>query len=179
VALQVAGSLRDQDEWEIEFPRSHYTSLDFMQELDVDTSQFTTMLHRLAFRGSHSRKLKFKPQLERGSYIFTVGGALVGRVTRIEDNLDRNDWFADATEWTVWYEKPWQQSDVTLSGGSQAKIEWLEDELLPRVGQLTRDSGPFRAGDIVHVVAARPDTLQRSLFERGLHKSGLARLLGR
>lgn len=158
MALQVAGSLRDQNEWEIEFPRSHYTSLNFTQimDLDVETSQFSTMLHRLAFRGTHSRTFKFKPQLERGSYIFTVGGEIVGRVTRIEDNLDRNDWFVEATEWTVWYEKPWQQSDVTLAGGAEAKIEWLEDELFPRVGKLTRDSGPFLAGDIVHVISATP-----------------------
>jgi hypothetical protein len=145
MALQSAGSLVDPDDWAgIDFPRARYTS------------QFSTMLQRISFHGRYSRRFPFDPKLQRGQYIFTNGGKIVGRVTRVTDNLDPNDWFAEATEWTVHYEKPWNQSEVRTEHGG-AKIEWMEDKLFPRVGTVL-DTGPnsmFRDGDIVMIVAGK------------------------
>lgn len=130
--------------------------LDSILELDPDTSQFTTMLMGGRSRGRKTYKLPVDPReygLQVGSYVERGDGEmLAGRVVQITDNENRDDWFSVATEWYVTVERPWMQSDLATSLG-QCKVEWMEDKLFPRVGQIisTPDDSYFRLGDLVRV----------------------------
>lgn len=61
--------------------------------------------------------------------------------------LRSEDWFTDDT-WDVLITEP-----VAL-GTSHGKIEWLEDELFPRLGTVESSDNPmFRRGDKVQIIA--------------------------
>lgn len=88
-----------------------------------------------------------------GSWFHNERGLFTGRIVSIHDNEDPSDWLSTPTEWYVTIEKPWNQSHVQTTIG-KAKIQWMEDEMFPRVGTILSDEpgSYFRAGDIVRLV---------------------------
>lgn len=111
-----------------------------------------------AMRGTRSFVLRRDPGeygIAVGSYIERDDGLmLAGKVVSISDNDDPDDWFnfTGATSWTVTISRPWKQSDLHTSLG-QCRVEWMEDELFPRIGKIleTPPGSHFRLGDIVRV----------------------------
>lgn len=96
------------------------------------------------------RKLGF----DVGSWIaHAENGLFEGRIVSITDDLDPDDWFGEATEWYVTIERPWKQTRLNTTIG-KTKIEWLEDQLFPRVGTVIscEPESYFRPGDIVRAV---------------------------
>ena len=80
----------------------------------------------------------------------TVG--YFGRVVAITSNLNPDDWFSEATEWYIDYERPWNQTELATSL-DRCKVEWMEDQFLPRVGKIiaVAPGSGFLPGDIVRV----------------------------
>jgi hypothetical protein len=77
----------------------------------------------------------------------------LGRVVSITDNGDRDDWITGhPTRWYVTIEKPWNQVNMNTTIGA-TKIEWLDDEMFPRIGTVISADphGHFLPGDIVRV----------------------------
>lgn len=98
-------------------------------ELTPNTSQFTTMLMKLGSASSEGSSL--------GGY----------RDPRLWDDWRwTSEWEERRREAVAHFEKQMRPEPV---------INWLEDELLPRVGRVLRGDGQFlRAGDIVRVVGS-------------------------
>lgn len=98
--------------------------------------------------------MRHDPHLSVGTWLYTEDEqGLIGRVTRAWNNEDRDDWYnGAATEWYVEFDKPWNQTDMKTTIGN-AKIEWLEDTLMPRAGRVIScdPSSSFMLGDIVRL----------------------------
>lgn len=114
-------------------------------------------LRMLSGRDRRTATLPVDPRehgIREGTFLIAEDGEhLVGRVTRIWDNGDRDDWITGKpTEWYVEFEKPWNQTSMNTTLG-KTKIEWLEDTLMPRVGRVIEcdPTGYFMLGDIVRL----------------------------
>lgn len=111
-------------------------------------------MRMLSGRDRRTFTVRHDPHLSVGTWLYTEDEqGLIGRVTRAWNNEDRDDWYnGAATEWYVEFDKPWNQTDMKTTIGN-AKIEWLEDTLMPRAGRVIScdPSSSFMLGDIVRL----------------------------
>lgn len=98
--------------------------------------------------------------IDVGSWLVSPDNELfIGRVVSITDNGrdDPDDWMlppTPPTEWCVTFERPWNQVDINSTIG-HCSIEWMEDEMFPRLGTVisSEPGSHFRRGDIVRRLA--------------------------
>lgn len=115
----------------------------------AEGGSFTRML---TGRDERSFALDYDPGWKRGDWLIE-GERLFGRVVRVSDNGNADDWITgEPTKWWITFERPWNQTDMKTTIGN-AKIEWMEDTLFPRVGRVIEvdDYSHFMLGDIVRL----------------------------
>lgn len=99
---------------------------DYITNLDVDPSQFTTMLQRLSGIAP-TMTIAWRPGLHVGAMLRVpeTGQAWVVKEIKLRNP---DDWFDDSR--VAICEQPWKAS--TPYAPLSTRIDWMEDELLPR-----------------------------------------------